>query len=221
MALVVREIPSRLRRGVRRHGLLGALRYALVLHERPIWYELELDGERPRRALPEGVSLRRGEAADLTRLPGDMLRMRPAEAQALLAKAGTEIWLAEERGEPLFVCWLFHEATPAASAPMAWLELPDGVVCLEDSHVAEAARGRGLAPAAWCALADRLQQAGRRALITKVAESNTASRRAVEKAGFREVLRLDVRRIGPFWRARPLSPPQGPTAAALRERLER
>lgn len=221
MSVSTREIPRRIRRGIRRHGLIGALRVGPYLSESPIWFQLDLAGDRPRRELPEGMTLRRGTAPDLDGMDPELLRVRIDEAHALLRRAGPQLWVVEEAGQIRFVCWLFHGGTPAATARDAWLELPDGVVCLEDSHASPAVRGRGVAPGAWCALADDLQAQGIDTMITKVGAENVASRRAVEKAGFREVLPMSVRRIGPVWRARATSPPDGPLARTLLERLAR
>jgi RimJ/RimL family protein N-acetyltransferase len=73
-------------------------------------------------------------------------------------------------------------------------------VCLEDSVTSAAARGRGIAPAAWGAIADTLALEGQRKMITKVTVENTASRRAVTKSGFEEIALMHFRRRGPIHR---------------------
>src|SRR5581483_11533464 len=107
MEAALGEIPARLRRGVRRHGLLGALRMAPYLREAPIWYRLDLTPESEPRPLPEGMALREGDRADLERLPGELLRVRREEARDWIARPGVELWLVEESGLAVFACWLF------------------------------------------------------------------------------------------------------------------
>ena len=87
--------------------------------------------------------------------------------------------------------------TPAIAAPGGQLQLSAGTVCLEDSVTAAPARGRGIGPAAWSAIADALGDEGQRHIITKVAVDNVPSRRAVEKAGFDAVALMHFRRFGP------------------------
>jgi GNAT superfamily N-acetyltransferase len=74
------------------------------------------------------------------------------------------------------------------------------MVCLEDSVTAPLARGRGVAPAAWSAIADELAGEGVRRMITKVRVDNLPSRKAVEKVGFEGVALMHFKRIGPLRR---------------------
>jgi GNAT superfamily N-acetyltransferase len=83
------------------------------------------------------------------------------------------------------------------SGPGGWVWLPAGVACLEDSATAPDFRGRGVAPAAWTAVGDRLRERGTSVLVTKVAIENVASCRAVAKAGFVHVATMRAIRLGP------------------------
>src|SRR3954449_10859822 len=127
MEATVLEIPGRIQRPVRRQGLPRARGAAPYLSERPIWYALELPPRAASRPLPDGVTLRRGGTDDIDRL-APLLRVRPLEARERFRMADVEVWIAEEAGQPLFACWLFHDRVPAATAPGGWLELPPGVV---------------------------------------------------------------------------------------------
>lgn len=191
----------RLRHGLARYGLRGAIRRALelakgrlFLQEEHIWYELPLEAERPARPLEPGLRLLE---AGLEHLPllGELPTLPPSEA-AKLREGGGRLFFVLDADEPLFSCWIHERRTPVLAAPGGWLTLPPGVACLEDSVTAAAARGRGIAPAAWSALAGLLQEEGVRALITKVGVENAPSRRAVEKAGFHEVALMRLRRVG-------------------------
>ena len=215
------EIPGRIRRAVARHGVMGALRHAPYLHEEPVWYRLDLGVERDVRPLAEGMTLRPGTPEDIARLPEVLLRVRPDAARARFEVPGTELWLVEEGARPRFACWLFGVRTPVATAPGSWLELPPGVVCLEDSMAAPEIRGRGVAPAVWTRLAAELRGRGCTSMITKVDATNEPSTRAVGKAGFEEILRMDVRRVGPVWRADATVAPQDPLGELLLARLAR
>ena len=168
----------------RRQGIHStSARAHVYLVEEHVWYQLDLAGERPRRELPEDVRLVR--AGD-DRLAGAVeMGQRIDEVRARRA-AGNDLWLAEDDGGPLFRCWIYRRRAPVLAAPGGWLELPADTVVLEDSATTPRARGRGIAPGAWTAIADSLRDEGLAHMITKVGVENEASRKAVAKAGFRE-----------------------------------
>ncbi len=164
-----------------RYGLAGTLRRAAekatqlaYLHEEHVWYELGLGGERPRRELPPELRLEQGS-------PG----------------GGGERWTVRDGDHEAFSCWIYRRRTPVLAAPGGSLPLPEGAVCLEDSVTSPDFRGRGIAPAAWSAIADALAAEGVERIVTKVAVENTPSRKAVGKAGFVEVALQRLTRIGP------------------------
>ena len=111
--------------------------------------------------------------------------------------AGNDLWLAEDDGGPLFRCWIYRRRAPVLAAPGGWLELPADTVVLEDSATTPRARGRGIAPGAWTAIADSLRDEGLVHMITKVGVENEASRKAVAKAGFRDVGVMRMVKTGP------------------------
>jgi RimJ/RimL family protein N-acetyltransferase len=190
-------------RVISRHGVAGtarlaARRYAPVRRRALVfvWYALDLGGERPRRALGDGLVLRQGGEDDmwlLDQLPADqeVRTMTPWFVSEHLARGG-DLWLVQEGGRAAFRCWVHRERLPMAEARGRGVDLPDDVVVLEDSISSPLFRGRGIAPAAWAGLADRYAAEGRRWMYTKVNEDNGPSRRAVEKAGFRDVARMQV-----------------------------
>jgi RimJ/RimL family protein N-acetyltransferase len=170
----------------------------VVLNESHVWYELDPTSERPRRVLEDGLVLRRGEVADVAML-ADLDTIHGEAARSRL-EDGNDLWLVLDGDQPLFSCWIFRRRSPAVAAPQGELELARGMVCLEDSVTAPAARGRGVAPAAWSAIADDLADEGVRRMITKVEVDNVPSRKAVEKAGFEGVALMHFKRIGPLRR---------------------
>lgn len=183
-------------RSVHRDGLVGAGRRVLgearsiaYLHEEHVWYSLELAPERPRRSLPDELRITR-ERADVEPPPlaGD-------EAHERLSN-GAEIWVVRDEDQVAFVCWIFRERAPVFATPTGWLEIPSGAVVLEDSVTSPSFRGRGIAPAAWSAIADSLTVEGLERMLTKVEVENTSSRRAVEKASFAEVAIMRLTRVG-------------------------
>lgn len=190
---------------LRRHGVAGSLRRALrvavgslrhriYLQEQHIWYRLDLAAARPHPPLPTGFALGRSGAAGL----GFLERLETVgrrEARRRLAD-GADLWLLQEGGRAAFCCWIFRERTPVLAARGGWLQLPADTACLEDSITASDYRGRGLAPAVWSRVADALASQGLSVLVTKVAEDNLPSRRAVEKAGFQAVAHM---RLARFW----------------------
>jgi GNAT superfamily N-acetyltransferase len=196
---------ARIERGVRRFGVGGSLaraaalawetaRHCVYLRERHLWYALDLHESRPSVALPDGFTLTRARKADLALLEG-LPTIGRSEGARRLAD-GADLWLVLDGDQAAFACWIFRERTPVLAARGGWLPLPAGTVCLEDSVTAAAYRGRGLAPAAWSAIAAQLSHENIAIMLTKVAEENAASRRAVEKAGFQSTAIMSLRRVG-------------------------
>jgi len=187
---------------LRRFGLRGAIRRAwslawggAVVREEHVWYAIDLRNRRPEERLPDGLTLHRGEEADLALL--DELDTIPLEERLARIRSGHSLWLVLEGSKALFSCWIFRDSTPAIAAPGGWLSLPAGTVCQEDSVTAPAARGRGIAPRAWAAIADELAAEGELQLIRKVGAENAPSHRAGEKAGFEPIARMSFTKLGP------------------------
>jgi hypothetical protein len=187
-----------------RHEPLSVLKAAIgeilgrfFLREQHAWYQLDLDGGGQRRELPEGVALVRATETQLIAVAD--LGQSPKAARRRLQQ-GNDVWIVTEGRYPLFACYTFRRETPVTAAPNGLLPLPPGTACLEDSVTSARARGRGIAPAAWCAIGDRLRSEGFEAIVTKIETSNTPSLRAIEKAGFREVAVMSYTRTGPLRR---------------------
>ena len=186
----------RVRRSIHDHGLSGVTQLALAAmndvlrpHDVHVWYTLELAGERPVVSLAEGFRLE--SPADLA--PFDQLGPGGlSDARSRIAEGGVP-WLILDDDRVAFACWILSHV-PTGAARGGRLKLPDRMLCLEYSITQENYRGRGLAPAAWCAIADALQADGITALTTKVGVENVPSRRAVEKVGFREIATVSLRR---------------------------
>jgi ribosomal protein S18 acetylase RimI-like enzyme len=197
---------SRAARALRLHGPAGMARIAgrragrrLRADESHVWYGLDVNGERPRRELPDGLELRKAADPDLAsveQLPG----AEPVSAMRRGLSQGHELWIVCEGDRTAFVCWVHLSTAPVLAAPRGMLELPAGVACLEDSVTSPDYRGRGVAPAAWCGIADALAASGYKSMITKVETDNVASRRAVEKAGFVEIATMRLARRWPITR---------------------
>jgi RimJ/RimL family protein N-acetyltransferase len=166
------------------------------LSEDHVWYELDLTAERPTLALPDRVRLARATASELHRVAE--LGRSDAEVESWHAE-GHELWLALDSASDdlLFGCWIFLERAPAVAAPGGWLDLPLGAVCLEGGTTTRRARGGGIAPASIVAVADALQEAGVRMVITKIDLENEPARRTAVKCGFREIGVMHLRRLGP------------------------
>jgi GNAT superfamily N-acetyltransferase len=194
-------VVDRVRLVVRRDGTRGAMRTVVkrtwsyvALSEDHFWFVLDPGAERPKPRLAPELTIECPGKADL-RLLKQLTRVDPREAGARI-DAGNDLWLVLEGDRLLFSAWIFRGQTPAIAAPGGQLPLPSDTVCLEDSEAAPAARGRGIAPAAWAAMADALAAEGKRWIVTKITVDNTSSQRAVEKAGFEAVALMHFRRTG-------------------------
>jgi GNAT superfamily N-acetyltransferase len=195
----------KLGRSRRLYGTGGSVRWAcqrllecVVRDERHVWLALDPAGDRPRPSLPHGLILRRGRESDLNLL-SELETAAPLEARERI-RTGNELWLVMDGDRPVFSCWIFHSRTPTVAARGGWLSLPAGTVCQEDSMTAPSARGRGVAPAAWAAIADAAAANGQHRVIRKTEVQNARSRRAGDKVGYKPFALMRYRRLGPVWR---------------------
>ena len=214
---------DKIRLVIRRDGVRGGLRTAVMrarsyiaLSEDHVWYALDLAGERPKPRLAPELTLQCLQDPDM-QLLGQLPSVVPLEAGARI-DAGNDLWLVLEDDRLLFSCWVFRGQTPVIAASGGQLSLSADTVCLEDSVAAPAARGRGIAPATWAAIADTLAGEGKRWIITKIGVDNRSSRRAVEKVGFEPVALMHFRRMGPRSRTS-IEPLDGPHASFFVERI--
>lgn len=223
----VRSVIVGLQRGLsaaRRRGPRGTLTAAVErvrprvwLEEQHVWYQLDLAvGAAPDLGALELVTPRADELAAFDTLP-TINAVQAAER----VRQGGRPFLVLDHGQPLFACWIFTDRAPMLAARGGWLALPEQAACLEDSVAAPAARGRGIAPLTWRALADRLAHEDKRAMITKVATDNAPSRRAVAKAGFREIAVMRLWRCGILYRVEVEVLDPDSLGGVLRERLRR
>ena len=196
MEHVLRRVRSEGVGATARHSLKLA-RAQLYLVEEHVWYELDVAGERPRRELPAEVRLFKA-GDDL--LDGAVEMGQHLDEIRRRRAAGNDLWLAEDDGGPLFRCWIYRDRAPVLAAPGGWLAIPGAAVVLEDSATTPRARGRGIAPGAWTAIADSLREEGLAHMITKVGVHNEASRKAVVKSGFREIGVMRLVKRGPHKR---------------------
>lgn len=197
------KLLDRARRGLRRFGVAGSIRRlassagrslscALYVRERHVWYMLDLTAPLSQIACPPGFDIAMAAAGDVPLL--EQLPTIGAYVARQRLASGAELWLLREDAHAASGCWIFRDRTPVFAARTGWLTLPPHTVCLEDTVTSPAYRGRGLAGALWSKIARGLQRQHVAAIITKVAEDNTASRRAVEKAGFEAVAMMTLTR---------------------------
>lgn len=187
---------ARAQRVVNRHGLGGTARL-IAQKSRPresaqTWYRLDVrSDERPRRELDDTFVLRPGTPADVdlvAQLPRDasVAALTDEDVRSRIAR-GAELWLVTEGDRTAFACWIYRGWGPVPGANNDGADLPADTAMLEDSIASPDFRGRSVAPGAWTGIADQLKSEGLSYMVTKVGVDNAASRRAVEKAGFREV----------------------------------
>jgi RimJ/RimL family protein N-acetyltransferase len=189
---------ARLARRLRTDGLGGTvreigrrLRRMAYLREEHTWWQQDLP-DRPRFDLAEGLRFVHATSADAGAVAE--LGQDPQTALDRLSE-GNDLWLVFDGDQPLFACYTFRQTAPVMAASGGELNLPDGAACLEDSLASPAARGRGIAPATWTLVGDKLREEGFRALVTKIETSNKSSNRAVEKVGFRPIALMEHERV--------------------------
>lgn len=220
---------SRARSQVKRDGLKAVIgkvmmlaRQRVYVDETHVWYELPLGTDRPRVELsPELDLIRAGtdELPLLEQLPRskEVPVVSPSGAEQRF-EAGADLWMVLEGRQLAFACWIFHKSAPVGAAKSGRLVLSPEVVCLEDSVASPAFRGRRIAPAAWSEIADSLEQGAVKSIITKIAEDNAATRRAIVKCGYREIATMHFRRVG-FREHTTVQERNGSTADWLAEQL--
>jgi hypothetical protein len=189
------------RRGIDRHGVAGSVRRAgslarrhVYLREAHRWYQLDLDPNRPRAELPEGLRLHSARYEELS-LIEELPTVGLEEAQ-YRHRHGASLWLTLDGDRPVFACWTFYGRMPVLAAPGGWLELPAGTAGLEDSVTAPSDRGCSIAGPSVFSVFDRLFDNGIRSVITKIAEDNGPARHVAEKIGFREIAGMGLLQVG-------------------------
>jgi hypothetical protein len=220
------QLKSKLKHHLSHHGVKGTLGVAvrraqneLYLDETHVWYELALDNSRPQKPLRPGLKLIRGGADDLPLL--DELSTVSAYEARQRMEAGRNLWLVLDDRQPIFACWIFHDSVQMLAARKGQLALPPETVCLEDSITSPSYRGRGIvAPAAWSQVADKLEKAGVKSIITKVEADNKVMRWALAKSGFRDIAIMRFRKAG-LWRYIAIRAKTSATADWLVEQLLR
>jgi GNAT superfamily N-acetyltransferase len=187
---------SRVVRSIQQRGLgstaqrvLELAVHRVSLDEEHVWYDLPL--------LDIPIAPELGDGLEIVRPTLQLLDDAGVISQDLadaLTADGDPWAVVDSDGALAFTCWTFLGRTPMIAARRGWLPLPQDVVCLENSLTQPAFRGRGIAPRAWTLIAARHAANGRKQMVTKVEVENIPSRRAVEKAGFKEVGLMHFRR---------------------------
>lgn len=200
-------------------SVCDALRRSLWLHETHVWSSLDLRTERPHLPLPAPFSWTLGTDDDIPRL--GVLGIDVEGARRRRA-AGHDVWLIRDGDLLVYAGWVFHRVAPTAAARTGWVELLPGTSNPEDMVTDPAYRGRGLASSAYTLIFDALLESGRaERIVGKVPVDNGANRRALMKSGWREFARVEVRRVGPWRRARVDVVPAGEGRADDAEELTR
>jgi hypothetical protein len=192
---------ERLSGAVRRHGYLGSVRAALEklrcrLHllETHVWYQMRIDGDRPRPQLEDGFRVLKmpvGEI-DVVEQLGPINRSEAARRQS----QGAELWAClDEHGAPAFSCWTFTGHFPVLCASNGSLALREGTAAIEDSCTAAEHRGNHLGPAAASQVFDRLAAQGIGNLITKIEQGNECAQKAAGRVGFEPIATMHTTRL--------------------------
>lgn len=204
-----RRLSAMVQREGLRHTAAALARRAgqeVYLRESHVWLLMRLDEPRPRPVLAQSLRF---------------TRLTPRQA-CLVGQLGGSVAVAEQRfdrGHQLFAVfeedrlgalgWAFFGEAPTSVSRTGWIPLPPGYVNLEDTVVAPALRGMGVAPAFYSLTFDDLRNQGCTHVVGKIQVRNSANRRACAKLGWREFAvvhlfkLLGLRRVG----VRPVSSP--------------
>lgn len=163
------------------------------MREEHVWYQCELGRDATPLELPEGLRLVR---ADATQVDGVVQLGQDVDEARERFESGTDLWLVLDGHDPVFLCFTFRTTTPVIAAADGLLVLPPGTACLEDAVTLPAARGKGIASAAWVLVGQQLRRAGFTTLVAKIETDNAASKRVAENAGFRPVAVMQHQRTG-------------------------
>ena len=169
------------------------VRKLAYLREEHVWYGCDLTRSTAGAELREGLRLVRADASQVDSVVAVGQDVEEARERF---DTGTDLWLVLDEDEPVFLCFIFRDATPVMAASEGKLALPPGAACLEDAVTAPGARGKGIATAAWILVGEELKRAGYTTLVAKIETANTASKRVAEKAGFHPVAVMQHERTG-------------------------
>lgn len=197
-----RDVGSRLAAQVKLHGPWGTavvvarqLAAAVYADDHHVWYEVAVSDVRDLPLRP-GLTARAGTVHDL-RLVEHIPPVSAYRARVRLEDGHAMRLVLTSDGEVAFVCWLLRDSAPelglAGARPRT---LPAGVLCLEDSVCPPRHRGGGMGSAGMSQALLPLRGATTHSVVTRVAVDNIASRKAVTKVGFTEVLTVHERRLG-------------------------
>jgi RimJ/RimL family protein N-acetyltransferase len=181
-------LSHRLRHG----GFLSAVGFGLrlarsrLIRERHLVYGFSMaehDGLSGPSVLGFSVDCHRSSGSVKCRLRAEMAQEKRCVFWSVdeLFAAGAVLWAGSLQGEP--AC-LGCSQTGASAAPF-FFPLADSWVLLSHFVTFSAFRGRGLYPALLSAIVCALVAQGKDRFFVSCAEWNTASRRGIEKAGFR------------------------------------
>jgi len=169
------------------------VRKLAYLREEHVWYGCDLNATTARAELPGGLRLVRAAASQVDSVVEVGQDLEEARERF---EAGVDLWLVLDGERPVFLCFVFRDATPVLAATNGTLALPPATACLEDALTARAARGRGIGTAAWILIGEELRRDGFTTLVAKIETANTASKRMAEKAGFQPVAVMQHERTG-------------------------
>jgi hypothetical protein len=175
-------------------GAIGRrLRKVAYLREEHVWYGCDLNANTARAELRGGLRLVRADASQVD----DVVAVgQDVEEARERFEAGIDLWMVLDGESPVFICFVFRDATPVLAASDGTLLLPPGTACLEDAVTARSARGQRIGTAAWILIGEELRRDGFTTLVAKIETANTASKRMAENAGFEPVAVMQHERTG-------------------------
>jgi len=181
-----------------RKRLRPVARLLRSLYSRRRHWLLEFDLARaiPGITPPAGVVFRPAARADVERFPRDPQHEVPRHAARLhrgLFDAGCPFFVGDQDGRIIYRAWAVLRTWRIAGPHH--LKLGRGKATVLGCFTVQDQRGRGVYPAALTAQLWTLKQAGVRRAFINVEDTNIASLRGIEKAGFRRMGQYSVTRL--------------------------
>ena len=168
-------------------------------------------GERSKPSLSDHFQIRAGKFSDLR----DFIKSTPQEHHGFLVTAlerisdGDRLYVAEKDGKVVHYAWAQFTKRINLPEVHSHIDLDHDVGYTFHGYTLDEFRGQGIYPAVMSRIIDDLEKEGAKEVYVYCVKNNVASRKSIERAGFKPFLIMGMTKI--FWiirrRTKHLNPP--------------